>query len=108
MVAEMERKFISECQRAGIEAVKARGIYGGVGRLKSVPDDEIRRRHPAGEGPTQISKALGIRRTSVYRAINEAQSDSGNDEGSLWIRTTTVPMEKRMPLIKSHSGSALR
>jgi DNA invertase Pin-like site-specific DNA recombinase len=69
MVAEMERKFILERQRAGIEAAKARGIYAGVGRLKSVPDEEIRRRHAAGEGPTAIARALGIGRTSVYRAI---------------------------------------
>lgn len=69
MVAEMERKFILERQRAGIEAAKARGIYAGVGLSKSVPEDEIRRRHAAGEGPTQIAKALGIGRTSVYRAL---------------------------------------
>ncbi|KQT51968.1 resolvase [Aureimonas sp. Leaf454] len=69
MVAEMERKFILERQRAGIEAAKARGVYAGVGRVKSVPDDEIRRRHDAGEGATQIARALGIGRTSVYRAL---------------------------------------
>lgn len=73
MVAEMERKFILERQRAGIEAAKARGIYAGVGRLKSVPDDEIRRRYAAGEGPTQIARALGIGRTSVYRALANMQ-----------------------------------
>lgn len=73
MVAEMERKFILERQRAGIEAAKARGIYAGVGRLKSVPYDEVRRRHAAGEGPTQIAKALGIGRTSVYRALADVQ-----------------------------------
>ena len=70
MVAEMERKFILERQRASIEAAKTRGIYSGVGRVKSVPDGEIRRRHAAGEGPTKIARALGIGRTSVYRALN--------------------------------------
>lgn len=73
MVAEMERKFILERQRAGIEAAKVKGIYAGVGRLKSVPDNEIRRRHAAGEGPTQIAKALGIGRSSVYRALATVQ-----------------------------------
>lgn len=73
MVAEMERKFILERQRAGIEAAKSRGVYAGVGRVKSVPDDEIRRRHAAGEGPTAIAKALNISRTSVYRALDHGR-----------------------------------
>jgi DNA invertase Pin-like site-specific DNA recombinase len=69
MVAEMERKFILERQRAGIEAAKAAGVYAGKGRPKSVPQDEIRRRHAAGEGATAIARALGVSRRSVYRAI---------------------------------------
>jgi len=28
MVAEMERQFIRECQQAGIEAAKDKGVYG--------------------------------------------------------------------------------
>jgi DNA invertase Pin-like site-specific DNA recombinase len=71
MVAEMERKFILERQRAGIEAAKAAGVYAGKGRAKTVPDEEIRRRHAAGEGPAAIARQLGISRTSVYRALDE-------------------------------------
>lgn len=55
----MERKFILERQRAGIEAAKARGIYAGVGRVKSVPDEEIRRRHAAGRGRHRSLKRWG-------------------------------------------------
>lgn len=70
MVAEMERKFILERQRAGIEAAKAAGVYAGKGRPKSMPVDEIRRRDAAGEGPASIARALGISRTSVYRILD--------------------------------------
>lgn len=70
MVAEMERKFILERQRAGIEAAKAAGVYAGKGRPKSMPVDEIRRRDAAGEGPAAIARALGISRTSVYRILD--------------------------------------
>jgi DNA invertase Pin-like site-specific DNA recombinase len=72
MVAEMERKFILERQRAGIEAAKAAGVYAGKGRPKSVPEAEIQRRHAAGEGPTAIARTLGISRRSVYRALKDA------------------------------------
>jgi DNA invertase Pin-like site-specific DNA recombinase len=41
MVAEMERKFILERQRAGIEDAKAKGgVYKG--RKPSVPVEEVR------------------------------------------------------------------
>ncbi len=70
VVGEMERKFILERQRAGIEAAKAAGVYAGKGRPKSVPGDEIRRRRAAGEGPTAIARALGVSRRSVYRVLD--------------------------------------
>ena len=46
MVAEMERRFILERQRAGIEAAKKAGVYKG--RKPSVPVDDVRKLH--GEG----------------------------------------------------------
>ena len=67
MVAEMERRFIRERQRAGIEAAKAKGIYKG--RKPSVPVAKVREMHEAGQGPTAIAKALGISRMSVHRAL---------------------------------------
>src|SRR4051794_28680934 len=67
MVAEMERKFIRERQRAGIEAAKAKGIYKG--RKPSVPVAKVREMHEVGQGPTAIAKALGISRMSVHRAL---------------------------------------
>jgi hypothetical protein len=64
MVAEMERKFILERQRTGIEAAKAKGgIYKG--RKPSVPVEDVRRLH--GEGKGAIAEALGVSRMSVWR-----------------------------------------
>jgi DNA invertase Pin-like site-specific DNA recombinase len=69
MVAEMERRFILERQRAGIEAAKAKGdVYKG--RKPSVPVDEVRRLRGEGKGPTEIAEALGVSRMSVWRALN--------------------------------------
>lgn len=69
MVAEMERKFILERQRVGIEAAKAKGgIYKG--RKPSVPVEEVRRLRGEGKGPAEIADALGVSRMSVWRALN--------------------------------------
>jgi DNA invertase Pin-like site-specific DNA recombinase len=68
MVAEMERRFILERQRAGIDAAKARGVYKG--RKPSVRADEVRRLRAEGKSPTDIAEALGVSRMSVWRALN--------------------------------------
>jgi DNA invertase Pin-like site-specific DNA recombinase len=67
MVAEMERRFILERQRAGIEAAKKKGVYKG--RKPSVPVDEVRRLHQQGKGPAEIAAALGVSRMSVWRTL---------------------------------------
>jgi DNA invertase Pin-like site-specific DNA recombinase len=68
MVAEMERRFILERQRAGIDAAKKRGVYKG--RKPSVPVDEVLKMHGEGKGPAEIAAALGVSRMSVWRALN--------------------------------------
>src|SRR5258708_16453947 len=55
MVAEMERRFILERQRAGIEAAKKKGVYKG--RKPSVPVDEVRKLHGKGKRPAEIATA---------------------------------------------------
>lgn len=67
MVAEMERKFIGERQRAGIEAAKAKGVYKG--RKPTIPRDRIVEMHREGLGPSEISRTLGVSRMSVHRVI---------------------------------------
>ena len=70
MVAEMERRFILERQRAGIEAAKEKGVYKG--RKPSIDRARVREMQAEGLGPTEIAKALGIGRASVYRALDDA------------------------------------
>lgn len=70
MVAQMERRFIKERQREGIERAKAEGAYaGGKRRLDR---ERIRELHGAGNGPAAIARALGCSRMQVYRVLQEA------------------------------------
>jgi DNA invertase Pin-like site-specific DNA recombinase len=68
MVAEMERRFILERQRAGIDAAKKKGVYKG--RKASVPVEAIRKMHVDGKGPGEIAAALDISRMSVWRTLS--------------------------------------
>ena len=68
MVAQMERRFIKERQKDGIEKAKAEGVYqGGKRRLDH---DRVKAMHAAGQGPAAIAKALGCSRMQVYRVID--------------------------------------
>ncbi|HEV2566205.1 MAG TPA: recombinase family protein [Microvirga sp.] len=67
MVAQMERRFIKERQRDGIEKAKAEGVYrGGKRRLDH---DRVKAMHLEGHGPAAIAKALGCSRMQVYRVL---------------------------------------
>lgn len=69
MVAQMERRFIKERQREGIERAKAEGVYaGGKRRLNR---ERIREMHAAGDGPAVIARALGCSRMHIYRVLQE-------------------------------------
>lgn len=67
MVAELERSFILERQRAGIEAARGRGAYKG--RRRTIDVDHISRLSSEGVGPSEIAARLRISRMSVYRAL---------------------------------------
>jgi DNA invertase Pin-like site-specific DNA recombinase len=65
MVAEMERRFIKERQREGIERAKEKGTYtGGKRRIDRVAVSRMLRE---GLSPTAIAKELGCSRMQVYR-----------------------------------------
>jgi len=67
MVAQMERRFIKERQREGIERAKADGVYrGGKRRLDR---EKVQSMNAAGVGPTAIATALGCSRMQVYRIL---------------------------------------
>ncbi|QDG74811.1 recombinase family protein [Labrenzia sp. PHM005] len=68
MVAQMERRFIKERQREGIERAKQKGVYqGGKRRLDH---DGIRKAHAEGKGASEIAKLFGCSRMQVYRIID--------------------------------------
>src|SRR5271165_1254784 len=69
-LAELERDIIHERTMAGLAAAKAQGRTGG--RPTVMDDDKLaaaRARRERGESPTEIAKALGISRASVYRHL---------------------------------------
>lgn len=70
MVAQMERRFIKERQRDGIDQAKAKGTYtGGKRRLDRAVISAL-----AAEGlsPTTIARQVGCSRMQVYRVFKEA------------------------------------
>ena len=67
MVAQMERRFIKERQRDGIERAKGDGVYrGGKRRLDR---EQITALHASGMGASAIADAIGCSRMQVYRVI---------------------------------------
>jgi DNA invertase Pin-like site-specific DNA recombinase len=69
MVAQMERRFIKERQREGIERAKGEGVYrGGRRRLDR---DQAKAMHAAGVGPSAIAKQLRCSRMQVYRILSD-------------------------------------
>jgi DNA invertase Pin-like site-specific DNA recombinase len=72
MVAEMERRFIKERQREGIERAKAAGVYKG-GKVR-IDRDRIGELSKQGLGPSAIAKTLRCSRMQVYRIL--AASDA--------------------------------
>ena len=70
MVAQMERRFIKERQREGIERAKGEGVYSGGKRR--IDRGRIKELHAAGRGPAAIAKALGCSRMQVYRVLQES------------------------------------
>lgn len=68
MVAQMERRFIKERQREGIERAKANGVYrGGQPRLDH---QKIRALSDEGLRPAAIARAVGCSRMQVYRILH--------------------------------------
>jgi DNA invertase Pin-like site-specific DNA recombinase len=67
MVAQMERRFIKERQKDGINQAKASGVYkGGTQRIDRTKVVSMR---TAGDSPTIIAEALGCSRMQIYRIL---------------------------------------
>lgn len=76
MVAQMERRFIKERQREGIQQAKRDGVYkGGKQRLDRQWVMALR---ADGLGPAGIANVVGCSRMQVYRILNEHAADRQN------------------------------
>jgi DNA invertase Pin-like site-specific DNA recombinase len=76
--AELERDIIHERTMAGLAAARAQGRTGG--RPTVMNTDKLaaaRARHANGESPTQIAKALGVSRATIYRHLTATASEPG-------------------------------
>lgn len=70
MVAQMERQFIKERQKSGIEAAKAKGVYKG-GKAK-IDLQTVERLKADGRTMSQIAAHFGVTRQGVYKALKVA------------------------------------
>ena len=68
-VAQFEREMMLERQREGIAKAKADGLYKGRKPTAMAKADDVKALAAKGMGATEIAKALGIGRASVYRAL---------------------------------------
>lgn len=75
MVAQMERRFIKERQREGIDRAKAAGMY--MGGKPRIDRNEVVGLKSAGYGPAAIARQLGVSRMQVYRIL-AAETDVGS------------------------------
>lgn len=67
MVAQMERRFIKDRQRDGIERAKRNGVYKGGKRR--IDRSAVLKLRQDGKTPTQIANDLGCSRMQVYRIL---------------------------------------
>ena len=70
--AEFERALLRERQREGIAIAKQRGVYRG--RNQSLSDaqiDEIKQRLASGENKSNVARALGISRETLYKYLRK-------------------------------------
>ena len=68
--AEFETNLRRERQLEGIAKAKAAGVYKG--RRPSIDPAQVREMQAQGLGASEIAKALGIGRASVYRVLGSA------------------------------------
>src|ERR1700733_87975 len=80
--AEFETNLRRERQLEGIAKAKAAGVYKG--RVASIKPEDVRKMKANGLGPTEIAKALGIGRASVYRLLSptDTRVESSNQSRS--------------------------
>ncbi|MGC8489755.1 MAG: recombinase family protein [Clostridia bacterium] len=74
-MAEFERALIRERQQEGIVLAKERGVYQGRHwALTAEEAEDLRRQAAAGATKSELARAFGIGRASVYRYLNRADA----------------------------------
>ncbi|MFB3103434.1 MAG: recombinase family protein, partial [Pseudomonadales bacterium] len=68
-IATFERELMLERQAEGIARAKAEGKYRGRKPTAMEKRPEVQQLTEQGFNPSQISKKLGVSRSSVYRAL---------------------------------------
>jgi DNA invertase Pin-like site-specific DNA recombinase len=68
-IGQFEREMMLERQREGIAKAKADGKYKGRAPTALAKSDEVMKLYGEGIGKSEISRQLGISRSSVYRII---------------------------------------
>ena len=66
-IVQMERRFIKERQREGIERAKAKGRY--VGGKRRIDRRAVLARKAAGESAAMIATSLGCSRMQIHRVL---------------------------------------
>jgi DNA invertase Pin-like site-specific DNA recombinase len=75
--AQFEREMMLERQKEGIAKAKAEGVYKGRKPTARAKAEDARKLSAEGRTVTEIAKALGIGRASVYRALEETKEAAG-------------------------------
>jgi DNA invertase Pin-like site-specific DNA recombinase len=71
-VAQFEREIMLERQREGVAKAKAEGKYKGRKPTARAKSADVIAKFKADQRPSDIAKAVGIGRASVYRILNNA------------------------------------
>ena len=67
--SEFERNMIAGRQSEGIARARSNGVH--LGRKPSIDRERVMELKTEGKNPTEISREMGVARTSVYRLLNE-------------------------------------
>lgn len=78
-ISELERDFILQRQREGIEIAKLAGVYKGRKRIECADFDKVYEQVQSGViTATRGWELLGISKSSWYRRVRERQRSTGN------------------------------
>jgi len=71
--AQFESDLIVERTRAGLDAMRQRGVVGGRPPISERMKRQVRALYDSGESATEIAREFEIGRSTVYKIINEVK-----------------------------------